>query len=108
MLLEEMQARCKRTKNITQNDLDKVHELYCLLDFDKDTFCKIVDAIGIDAISARQTRWQRMLDAEDAQIAKEKYIANKRRLQEIETEKEQLTASVFNYEQHQEWSEKNR
>ena len=47
MLLEEAQARLKKSA-INTEQLDAISPIYCLLDFDKDDFCKLVDAIGLE------------------------------------------------------------
>ena len=94
MLLEEMQARVK-TSEISLEQMDKVHEIYYLLDFDKDDFCKLIDAIGIDKWTAKFARWERLVKAEDELTAKEKYEAAVSRLAEIRDE-ERLLNQIIN------------
>jgi tRNA uridine 5-carbamoylmethylation protein Kti12 len=51
MLLQEANDRLKA--KITGEQLDVIHPLYAVLDFSKDDFCKMVDAIGIDKLLSR-------------------------------------------------------
>jgi len=59
MLLEEMQALCNR-EDISQEELDAIHPIYCMLGFDKAVFCKLVNAIGLAAWLAAENRWSRL------------------------------------------------
>lgn len=96
MLLEEAQKRLKKTK-ITEEQLWGLNSLYILLDLDKDDFCKIVDTVGIETLLKKQSHYERLDRAEQELSAKEKYLAAKRRLEEIEAEKEQLEDVVNGY-----------
>lgn len=49
MMLHEAQERLKKT-TITEEQLWGLNSLYILLDLDKDDFCKIVDAVGIEKL----------------------------------------------------------
>lgn len=97
MMLEEAQARLKKT-TITEEQLWGLNSLYILLDLDKDDFCKIVDAVGIEKLLKKQSHYERLDQAEQELTAKEKYLAAKCRLEEIEYEKQNLEDIVNNYE----------
>ena len=96
MMLEEAQARLKKTI-ITEEQLWGLNSLYILLDLDKDDFCKIVDVVGIEKLLKKQSHYERLDQAEQELAAKEKYLAAKRRLEELESEKQSLEDIVNNY-----------
>lgn len=96
MMLEEAQARLKKT-TITEEQLWGLNSLYILLDLDKDDFCKIVDVVGIEKLLKKQSHYERLDQAEQELAAKEKYLAAKRRLEEIEAEKQSLENIVNGY-----------
>ncbi len=98
MMLEEMQARCKKAKVTTQDELWAVSPIYCLLNFDKDDFCKLVDAIGLEKWVGAKERWERLAKAEEELSGKERYVREKRRLEDIEREAEALRESTTAYE----------
>jgi hypothetical protein len=98
MNLEEMQARCKKAKVTTEDEVWAVSPIYCLLNFHKDDFCKLVDAIGIDKWVNAKERWERLDRAEQELTAKERYIKAKDRLDDIRCERESLEALVSQYE----------
>lgn len=98
MTLEEMQARLKKAKVTTQDQVWAISPIYCLLNFDKDDFCKLVDAIGIDKWLEKAERWERLDRAERELSAKERYLSAKARLEDLEAEKEALTQIVVSYE----------
>lgn len=94
---EEMLERCKKTKNIEESDVWAISPIYCLLDFDKDDFCKLIDAIGLDKWVAAEARWQRLAQAEEELTAKENYIKAKARKEELIAEimRESKTIEVY-------------
>lgn len=96
MMLHEANARLKTVK-INEDQLDRLNSLYILLDLDKDDFCKIVDAVGVDKLLSKQNRYDRLDRAEQELTAKEKYIKAKNRLEEIEIEKQSLENIVNSY-----------
>lgn len=96
MMLEEAQARLKKT-TITEEQLWGLNSLYILLDLDKDDFCKIVDVVGIEKLLKKQSHYERLDQAEQELAAKERYLAAKRRLEEIEDEKQSLENIVNGY-----------
>lgn len=96
MLLEEANERLKTP--ITQEQLWELSPIYCLLDFHKDEFCKLIDAIGIEKWLEKSNRWKRLDRAESELIAKERYLKAKSRLAEIQLEKETLEQIVNNYQ----------
>ncbi len=96
MMLEEANARLKKTK-ITEEQLWGINSLYILLDLDKDDFCKIVDAVGIEPLLKKQSHYERLDQAEQELTAKERYLKAKSRLNELEAEKQDLENIVNNY-----------
>ena len=98
MNLEEMQARCKKAKVVTESEMWAISPIYCLLNFDKDDFCKLVDAIGLEKWVSAGERWKRLDRAERELTAKERYIKAKDRLDEIRNEGKQLELYVQQYE----------
>lgn len=96
MMLHEANARLKTVK-INEDQLLALNSLYILLDLDKDDFCKIVDAVGVDKLLSKQNRYDRLDRAEQELTAKEKYIKAKNRLEEIEIEKQSLENIVNSY-----------
>lgn len=96
MMLKEMQERLK-DDSITEEQLWAVTPIYCLLDFHKDDFCKLVKAIGLKKWLDKADRWKRLDRAEQELTAKEKYLAAKDRLAELEMEKANLENIVNGY-----------
>lgn len=96
MLLEEAQVRLKKT-TITEEQLWGINSLYILLDLDKDDFCKIVDAVGLETLLKKQKHYVRLDKAEQELAAKERYLKAKRRLAELEEEKVHLEGIVNGY-----------
>jgi len=96
MMLEEAKARLKKTE-INEEQLWGLNSLYILLDLDKDDFCKIVDAVGIETLLKKQSHYERLDRAEQELTAKEKYLNAKARLEELEMEKSNLEQIVTNY-----------
>ena len=97
MMLEEAQARLKKEKITTEEQLWAVNSLYLLLDLHKDDFCKIIDAVGLDKLIAKQAHYDRLDQAEKELAAKERYVSAKRRLEELAAEKEQLQDILNGY-----------
>jgi len=95
-MLEEANARLKKEK-ITEEQLWGINSLYILLDLDKDDFCKIVDAVGIEKLLKNQIHYERLDRAEQELAAKERFLKAKSRLEELENEKQQLEAIVNGY-----------
>lgn len=96
MMLHEAQERLKKT-TITEEQLWGLNSLYILLDLDKDDFCKIVDTIGIEKLLMKQGHYERLDKAEQELAAKEKYLKAKARLEELESEKQDLETIVNCY-----------
>lgn len=96
MMLEEANKRLKKVQ-LTEEQLWQINSLYCILNLDKDDFCKIVDMVGLDKLIQQQRRYERFDKAEQELRAKERYLQAKRRLQELEDEKAELEAVVDSY-----------
>lgn len=96
MLLAEANKRLKKTQ-ITQEQLWQINSIYCILNLDKDDFCKIVDLVGLDKLIAQQNRYERFDKAERELAAKERYLKARQRLKELECEKQQLEEIVNSY-----------
>jgi hypothetical protein len=97
MLLEEMQERLQKTEITTQKQLWQISPIYCLLDFHKDDFCKLIDAIGLDKWLEKSDRWERLNRAEQELSAKERYLKAQARLEDLEAEKAELERIVNGY-----------
>ena len=97
MMLEEVQARLKKEKITTQDQLWAINSLYILLDLHKDDFCKIIDTVGLETILKKQRHYDRLIQAENELAAKEKYLQAKARLEELENEKAHLEQVVNGY-----------
>lgn len=96
MLLGEANILLKKTK-INEDQLWAINSLYILLDLDKDDFCKIIDAVGLDTILNKQRHYNRLIEAEEELAAKEKYLQAKYRLNELESEKAKLEQVINGY-----------
>lgn len=96
MLLEEANKRLKKTQ-LTQEQLWQINSIYCILNLDKDDFCKIVDLVGLDKLIAQQNRYERFDKAEQELAAKERYLKARQRLKDLEYEKQQLEEIVNSY-----------
>lgn len=97
MMLEEAQARLKKEKITTQEQLWGINSLYLLLDLHKDEFCKIIDAVGLETLLKKQNHYDRLIQAENELATKERYLKAKQRLEELDAEKEQLESIVNGY-----------
>lgn len=98
MTLDEMKNRCKNSDVFTEDDLWSVTPIYCLLDFNKDDFCRLIDAIGIEKWTAAANRWKRLEVAETWLTEREVYNKNKSRLRDIEEESVGLREAIQAYE----------
>ncbi len=99
-MLHEANERLRKTQ-ITEEQLWGLNSLYILLDLDKDDFCKIVDAVGIEPLLKKQSHYERLDQAEQELTAKERYLKAKNRLAELEAEKQDLENIINNYKQVQ-------
>jgi len=95
MNLEEANERLRN--KITQEQLDKLTDLYIILDLHKDVFCKIVNAVGVQTLLEKQKHYARLNQAEQELCAKEKYLYAKARLDDLESEKTLLQEIIDNY-----------
>ena len=96
MLLNEANTLLKSP--ITGNQLEAIHPIYCLLDLDKEDFCKIIDAIGVDKFASKQERWTRLDRAEAELTKRQSYIAAKQRLMDLGDERRWLEEEVTKYQ----------
>ncbi len=94
MMLCELQERLNRT-DITEEQLWELHPIYCLLDFDKDDFCKLITAIGLEKWLAKAKRWQRLDTAEQEYTDKEKYNQVKAKLEDLERQKRNIENEII-------------
>ena len=76
MNIDELHNLTKTAKNATEDDLNAIAPIYCMLDFDKKDFCKLIDAIGIDKWVNKASRWLYLEKAENEHIEKMNYINN--------------------------------
>ncbi len=108
MQLHEANARLK--KEITVEELDNIHMLYCILDFmDKDDFCKMVDAVGIEKLVEGKGTYDRLFEAEKLLNAKRNHEKKKNEVAELDLHIKELTRQrkaaleeITEYEQEQE------
>ena len=97
MMLEEVQARLKKEKITTQDQLWAINSLYLLLDLHKDDFCRIIDTVGLEVLMNKQNYYDRLIKAENELVVKERYLKAKARLEELEIEKVNLEKIVDGY-----------
>ena len=96
MMLCEANERLK-TVQINEGQLWALNSLYLLLDLDKDDFCKIVDLIGVEKLTAKRGHYDRLRRADD--MLAERYDDAKQRLAELDRERERLQETVSQYEE---------
>jgi hypothetical protein len=95
MLLEELRI-LMNDPSITSEKLDAIYPIYCLLDFDKATFCEMVKVAGLHEWVARVDQWKRMEKADIELTEKMAYKAANDRLEELRREQKALEAFVSN------------
>lgn len=107
MLLNE--ANTWLEKPITEEELDSIHMIYCLLDLSKEQFCKIVDAIGVEALADKKEHYYRLHTGEQLLKSKENHEKKKKevaeldaRMKQLEEQRKEAIATVAAYEQAQE------
>ena len=98
MMLCEANERLK-TVQINEGQRWALNSLYLLLDLDKDDFCKIVDLIGVEKLTAKRGHYDRLRRADDMLAARERYDDAKQRLAELDRERERLQETVSQYEE---------
>ena len=98
MMLCEANERLK-TVQINEEQLWALNSLYLLLDLDKDDFCKIVDLIGVEKLTAKRGQYDRLRRADEMLTARERYDDAKRRLEELDRERERLMETVDRYQE---------
>lgn len=84
MLLEEGNKYLKTP--ITEDELRKVHTLYCLLDLTKEEFCNMIDAVGIDVLASGAETYQRLHIGETMLREQEQYNKAKEEILELDTQ----------------------
>lgn len=105
MMLEEANKRL-RTCQISEEQLWDLNSLYLLLDLNKDDFCKIVDAVGLEKLIARKQYYNWVCDARDEVRQKERYVHTKEKLKQrmahlsaLEREISDMQDFIAKYEQ---------
>ena len=96
MLLKEANERLKKVE-ITEEQLWGLNSIYIILDLHKDDFCRIVDLVGLETLLKKQSHYDRVLKAEEELAAKEKFLAAKLRLSDLEKERQHLEKIVKSY-----------
>ena len=96
MNLQEAQAKLTKTE-INDGQLWSLNSLYLLLNLNKDDFCKIIDAVGIESLSVNKSHYDQLLQSECELSKKERYLRAKTRLEELEIEKSSLDKFVNEY-----------
>lgn len=99
MTIHEANDRLKRNKLSNEHELWAITPIYCLLNFDKDDFCKLLDAIGLEKWIEAANRWKRLDTAEQELAAKEKYLKAKAQIKELETKKSEINSELERLEQ---------
>ncbi len=89
MLLEEANDRLKSVQ-LTDEQLWQINAIYCILNLDKDDFCKIVDLVGFDKLAQQQKRYERYDKAEQELTAKERYLKAIARIEKLKYEMSEL------------------
>jgi hypothetical protein len=99
-LIDRLDALKVKLQNSTIGDADYeiLENWYIALDFDKDIFAKIVSVVGVETLIGRHAHATAMVTAMDEYQKREQYERNRRRLAEIESERERLAKSVQAYE----------
>lgn len=97
MMLHEAQTLLKKTE-ITEEQLFAIGSLYILLDLHKIDFCKIVDLVGIDKLLKKSAWYDRLIIADGELTAKERYLSEKARIENLEIELEKSKSYVSDYE----------
>lgn len=97
MLRTEMNNLLESTE-VNETECDKLHNLYILLDLEKDDFCKIVDLIGVEKLLEKSERYYTLCRAEREFKNKEKYLIAKSRLVDMEKEKTELEKTISDFE----------
>jgi hypothetical protein len=94
--IHELNARLKRG-NATEEQLQAITPLYIVLDLDKDIFCRMVDAVGVEVIAAESAKWEWLREAQEEKIARQQYFKDIQRLEDLLEEKEQIDNRVAAY-----------
>lgn len=90
MQLHEANARLKNP--ITDEQLCDIHMLCCLMDFmDKDDFCKMVDAVGVEKLVEGKTTCDRLFEGEKLLKAKKNHEKKKNEVLELDAKLAELT-----------------
>jgi hypothetical protein len=98
MNLQEVNSRLKKVGPITEEQLQDITPAYFALDFDKDIFCKMVDAVGPQIFIDYKPSFERLLLAYEQFLAKEKYFSDKNQLDWHQGQIQSLQASIAAYE----------
>ena len=93
MTRQELNERLEN-EQVTETQLWQLTNLYILFDLDKDDFAKIVDAVGVNKLIARESHYNRALQALDELEARERYNENKRRRDQIKADIATLNESL--------------
>ncbi len=105
MDLYEANDRLKKTQ-LTEEQLQRLNTLYILLDLDKDVFCKIIDAAGVDKLLEKEKHFERLRKAEEELTEKERYQRALDRLDEVLAEEWELQEYTKGYrDKNKEWIE---
>lgn len=102
-LTDRLQALKVKLLNDTIGDADYeiLENWYIALDLDKDTFAKIIAAVGIETFISRHAHATAMVTAMDEYQKREQYKRNKLKLEEMEREVERLKESTKAFEKSQ-------
>ena len=85
---------------VGDEDYAILENMYYVMDIDKNEFVKVVKAIGMEAVIAKQRHWVYMRRAEEHYAAFLKYTKAKDELDEQQKAVERSKAIIQNYEKH--------
>ena len=98
MTIFELRERSKKSKEITNEQYASLEVAYVALDLDKDTFAKIVDAIGIEALTNREEYWRQLTQGHQMYRAREQYKKDVYELEIAEEENKRRRERIKHYE----------
>lgn len=84
---------------ITETHLYQLEILHNLLGLDTDDFCKMIDAVGVEKLLAKEERYNMLYHAKAEMKLKLRYLEAKERLREMEKERADLQAFVDEYKE---------
>lgn len=100
-LMDDVNNRLKA--KITERQLAHIDLLYDLLELDKDDFCKIVDAVGVEKLIAKEPVYEKLYLAKAEMIVRERDAIAKK-LHELDVQRAEVEEYIAEYREIR-WSE---